>query len=448
MTTRSSRRTAACRRRPRVRPRPRAARPLRHRRLGRQPGQLVDADGAKPGLGDGRPGHRHPSRRPGAWDKLQLGWLDYEVVLAGDGGRSSSGRTSTTARRRRVSSSCSPKRRSTTELATPFEGQRRGGAAPATATTPTMSGDAVAGRGATLTSRPTTASRTDFDYAYVEVDPGGPAGPACAGTNTDPTDRQRHRRGQRRMGAGVVRPVALRRADRRHADPLHHRRRRPWARTRAWPGPGSSSTPSRSGPGGDDGLRDGAEDRRQRLDLDGFQSVEASSPRCTTTTTWPRNRPTCRTTVPQDGSVQLRVRPTAGLRRALPLPGRAAGQLLGHVVQRQQHQRAPRVAAVLPIDSHPEATPTWRGSPGVVGSRPTTRHSGCRRPTRSRSTSTAKAVHRGQAGNRCSTTATPTGTSTPFAEAGQPRVGVKVAGVGVKIRVLDERGTSVKIRIS
>ena len=38
------------RRRPRVRPRPRPARPLRHRGLGRQPGQLVDADGAEPRL--------------------------------------------------------------------------------------------------------------------------------------------------------------------------------------------------------------------------------------------------------------------------------------------------------------------------------------------------------------------------------------------------------------
>ena len=48
----------------RVRPRPRPARPLRHRGLGRQPGQLVDADGPEPRVRRGRPGHRHPRRRP------------------------------------------------------------------------------------------------------------------------------------------------------------------------------------------------------------------------------------------------------------------------------------------------------------------------------------------------------------------------------------------------
>ena len=50
----------------------------------REPGQLVDPDGAeprRPAAGDSAIGTRAADL--GAWDKLQLGWLDYEIVVAG-----------------------------------------------------------------------------------------------------------------------------------------------------------------------------------------------------------------------------------------------------------------------------------------------------------------------------------------------------------------------------
>ena len=60
----------------------------------------------------------------GAWNKLQLGWLDYETLVAGKGaaatGRSSSVRRSTTPRTLRPQSSYSPRR-----SASPISGHRQ-----------------------------------------------------------------------------------------------------------------------------------------------------------------------------------------------------------------------------------------------------------------------------------------------------------------------------------
>ena len=46
-------------------------------------GELVDADGPEPGRRQGDQGIGPHGADLGAWDKLQLGWLDYETVVAG-----------------------------------------------------------------------------------------------------------------------------------------------------------------------------------------------------------------------------------------------------------------------------------------------------------------------------------------------------------------------------
>ena len=78
-----SRRTADFGLRPRVRPRPRPARPLRHQRRRQRVG-LVDPDVAEPRCRPRTTRGSAPARRHSAWDKLQLGWLDYEIATAGD----------------------------------------------------------------------------------------------------------------------------------------------------------------------------------------------------------------------------------------------------------------------------------------------------------------------------------------------------------------------------
>ena len=137
-TTPSRPRTAGCRRSPTSTATtwacPTTTTPLRS---ARQPGQLVDADGAEPGLRPGRPGHRHPRRRP-----RRVGQAAARLARLRDGrGRAeahacTSARTSTTARRRRASPWCCRTRRSTDVLPAPVEGSSSGGAARATATPP------------------------------------------------------------------------------------------------------------------------------------------------------------------------------------------------------------------------------------------------------------------------------------------------------------------------
>ena len=54
---------------------------------------------------------------------------------------------------------------------------------------------------------------------------------------------------------------------------------------------------------------------------------------------------------------------------------------------------------------------------------------------------------RGRAANPLFDDSDPNRYFQPFVDAGLPRVGVKVAGVGVKIRVLQQSGTGMRIRV-
>ena len=54
---------------------------------------------------------------------------------------------------------------------------------------------------------------------------------------------------------------------------------------------------------------------------------------------------------------------------------------------------------------------------------------------------------RGQAANPLFDDSDPNRYFQPFADAGLPRVGVKVAGAGVQIQVLKQKGTSMRIRV-
>ena len=73
----------------------------------------------------------------GAWDKLQLGWLDYETVRRRPGQEAStSARTSTTATRPRAPSWSCPRSRSRPTSSRRLRARSPGGAPPATTSTP------------------------------------------------------------------------------------------------------------------------------------------------------------------------------------------------------------------------------------------------------------------------------------------------------------------------
>ena len=214
--------------RPRVRPRPRPARPLRHRRR-RQRRRVVDADGAEP---PPRQGEQIGTRAGdlGAWDKLQLGWLDYETVVAGQTRRSTSARTSTTRPRPRASSCVLPEKQVTAELGHPFAGDGCSGRA--TATTSTL--DDPAGRPhrhdhAASTSRPATTSRPTTTTCTSRRPPTAAHWTASTARSTASRSCRRQREpGHRRLSTRLARrPRAarrLRRRDRAAAAPLRHRR--------------------------------------------------------------------------------------------------------------------------------------------------------------------------------------------------------------------------------
>ena len=153
----------------------------------------------------------------GAWEKLQLGWLDYEVVA----GRRSSrtlelGPHEYNSARPRPSSWCCPKKQVVTELRRARRGSRqwwsRRGRRPRQ--------HACRGRStlpagtATLTFQARwnieDCGPDPCDYAYVEVDD-GTGWTAIPGSITKRRRGQRHRRRPGRLGAGDVRPVGLRR---------------------------------------------------------------------------------------------------------------------------------------------------------------------------------------------------------------------------------------------
>ncbi len=95
------------------------------------------------------------------------------------------------------------------------------------------------------------------------------------------------------------------------------------------------------------------------------------------------------------------------------LPGRPAGQLLGLVLHRQQHQPAPGGGLVLPVDANPQAHYNLQGTRGAVASRPTTRRSACRSRTRSTSPRWPALLRPGRAANPLFDDSDPNGTSSP-----------------------------------
>ena len=169
----------------------------------------------------------------GAWNKLQLGWLDYEMVVAGaDDRRSTLGPQEYNSDKAQAVVVVLPKKTVVTELGAPSPGHeavllrqrrrpRQHDDPSGRPDRPAAGGPDVPGplrhRGLRTGRRATTR--------YVEVDDGS------GFTGHRRQHRQRRPRAtastarRRRLRAGHVRPVGLRRQDGRPAVPLRHRRR-------------------------------------------------------------------------------------------------------------------------------------------------------------------------------------------------------------------------------
>jgi immune inhibitor A len=122
----------------------------------------------------------------GAWEKLQLGWLDYETVAPSDDTTVDLGPHEYNSAKAQAAVVVLPKRPQTTTLVTPYAGQKSwwSGTGNDYAASMTRTGKIPAA--AKLTFQANYSIEDGYDYAYVEVND-GTGWVSVPGTGTDPT---------------------------------------------------------------------------------------------------------------------------------------------------------------------------------------------------------------------------------------------------------------------
>ncbi len=109
----------------------------------------------------------------GAWDKLQLGWLDYEIALAGDKRTYALGPHEYNSKKAQGLVTVLPKKDVTTDLVPPAAGTKTWWSGTGDDLNNTMSRTVTLPAGsATLSFKTRFDIETDYDYAYVEVKDG------------------------------------------------------------------------------------------------------------------------------------------------------------------------------------------------------------------------------------------------------------------------------------
>ena len=282
-----------------------------------------------------------------------------------------------------------------TVLPTPVEGSSSGGAARVTATPPRCRVPTSPYRpaGATLKMQLHYNIEEDYDYAYVEVESGrhrqlGPAPhDGRRPRRRRRCGRDRDRRGQRRLGAGDLRPtpyagqtIGLRARYITDGGVMGQNPGLGWS--------GVFIDDIQVTAGATTVFADGAENPPNGWTLDGFAVGRApASPRSTTSSTWPATGPTCRyDKYLKTGPYNFGWPDRPDFVEHFPYQD---GLLVNYwdTSYTDNNTSRTRVAARSCRSTRTRVpTTTWRAPPGVVGSRTTTRRSGCRRPTRSRST--------------------------------------------------------------
>ena len=296
---------------------------------GRERRQLVVDDGAEPSAGPTDDGHRRAGSDFGAWDKLQLGWLDYEIVAAGAGPHAIARPARVQHRRRPRPGRRLPEEARSHDRCHRRPAPRPGGAAKAT-TYPhdDASRDAAGGRLDADASGATGTSRTAAGPLRLRLR----RGQRRHRLESDPRQHHQGGRGQRH---------------RRHQRRLDPRRPSTCRRTPARRSACGSATPPTAPPAARAsspttikrhvGRRHAVHVRCRGLHrgLDAGRLLRGrclGRPRRTTTTTSRRTATTSRSTSTCRPARTTSGRSTrTGHRRALPVPGRPAAQLLGHL---------------------------------------------------------------------------------------------------------------------
>jgi len=122
----------------------------------------------------------------GAWEKLQLGWLDYETVLPAENRKLKLGPHEYNSKNAQGVVVVLPKKTVTQQLVTPYAGTRSWWSGTGDDYTSSMSRPVTLPTGSVSLSFQTQFNiEQDYDYAYVEVDDGS-GWVSVPGTRTDP----------------------------------------------------------------------------------------------------------------------------------------------------------------------------------------------------------------------------------------------------------------------
>ena len=124
----------------------------------------------------------------GAWDKLQLGWLDYALVKSGRSASLDLGPSEYNTKQPQAAVVELPQKQVTQKLATPYAGSKDwwSGTGDDYSASMTRTVDVPAGASA-LTFQGQYNIEKDYDYAFVEVKDGAAEWKSIPGTSTDPT---------------------------------------------------------------------------------------------------------------------------------------------------------------------------------------------------------------------------------------------------------------------
>ena len=124
----------------------------------------------------------------GAWDKLQLGWLNYALVKSGRSASLDLGPSEYNTKKPQAAVVELPQKQVTQKLATPYAGSKDwwSGTGDDYSASMTRTVDVPAGTSA-LTFQGQYNVEKDYDYAFVEVKDGAAEWKSIPGTGTDPT---------------------------------------------------------------------------------------------------------------------------------------------------------------------------------------------------------------------------------------------------------------------
>lgn len=392
----------------------------------------------------------------GVWDKLQLGWLDYETVVAGQDRTIDLGPHEYNSKKAQGVAVVLPDKQVTTTLPTPPEGTQQWFSGSGDGYESSMSRtDLAIPAGATaLSLKAAWNIEEDYDYGYLEVQ--SPAGTG-AWTQLDTTQFDPDTDGEPEAGIdGVSNGYVAATYDlSAYAGQTIGFRAR-YVTDGAVQGQDPALSWSgllvddiKVTNGSTTVFADGAETAPNGWTLDGFRSVGASYDTAYDQFYLASNRQyVSYDKYLQTGPYNFSFPDRPDFVEKFPYQDGLLVNYWDSSYTDNNTSQHPGGGLVLPIDANPEAHfnlqgQAWRG-------RIQTYDAPFGLQTSDSFSLTAggqRSLIRGRAANPLFDDTDPNRYFQPFVAAGLPRVGVKTAGVGVKIRVLSQRGTSMRIRV-